>query len=407
MSIVIDKSMYKNFSCKLGKKNKITKVIGSQYVIDTSTKTDYEEGKKEGAPFSVSVDSRSSTMREAHCHYTQFALFNWSADYYLRRELRDITFVYYFTITGKTITNISDIYATYTLYYNKYVKTQNIINSENYQRSRYSNLYAQIESDANRPETSRNEDGTYKEYDESTTTAIPSPFPVGRWDDNSALIAYLDSQYQNTHQCKVQYISKTKNADGVNFDYRFKVTFDFNLYSGANEVFLNALTGNITKQNNYLYKVVKILIEVHGYTVSKEEVNSFYTKDGDESKVLELQTNELLQQSVVSISVGTGQKVISFNDIADEIITAYKDNRLIATFDLINNRKYEIDGETRYLRAGDRIKIKDLEGKYLSSSSETSSESVGNDFEIIKANSKYDGFYYREIVAKEILNSNS
>lgn len=79
----------------------------------------------------------------------------------------------------------------------------------------------------------------------------------------------------------------------------------------------------------------------------------------------------------------------------------------IATFDLINNRKYEIDGETRYLRAGDRIKIKDLEGKYLSSSSETSSESVGNDFEIIKANSKYDGFYYREIVAREILNSNS
>ena len=170
---------------------------------------------------------------------------------------------------------------------------------------------------------------------------------------------------------------------------------------------MNALTGNITKQNNYLYKVVKILIEVHGYTVSKEEVNSFYTKDGDESKVLELQTNELLQQSVGSVSVGTGQKVISFNDVADEIITAYKDNRLIATFDLINNRKYEIDGETRYLRAGDRIKIKDLEGKYLSSSSETSSESVGNDFEIIKANSKYDGFYYREIVAKEILNSNS
>lgn len=122
--------------------------------------------------------------------------------------------------------------------------------------------------------------------------------------------------------------------------------------------------------------------------------------DSRGSKTLELQTNELMQSPINNAS-------LSFSGIAQEIINAYKTDRLIATFDLINNRKYEIDGETRYLRAGDRIKIKDLEGKYLSSSSETSNESVGNDFEIIKANSKYDGFYYREIVAKEILNSNS
>lgn len=405
MSIVIDKSMYKNFSCKLGKKNKITKVIGNQYIIDTSSKTDYEEGKKECAPLAI---SGSNDYRESHAHYTSVALFDWSADTYLREERIDRTITYYFTVTGKTITNINNIYATYTLFYNKYEKTQTLITSSNYQNSKYSNIFKQIKADENRPDSSRNEDGTYKDYDDSTNTAMPRGLSADYYSsDTSSLIGYLYPLNNVTHECKVQYVSKTKNADGVNYDYRFKVTFTFNYSNGTNCNYISDLTGSLKWQTCKYNEVVKILIEVHGYTVSKEEVNSFYTKDGDESKVLELQTNELLQQSVGSVSVGTGQKVISFNDVADEIITAYKDNRLIATFDLVNNRKYEIDGETRYLRAGDRIKIKDLEGKYLSSSSETSSESVGNDFEIIKANSKYDGFYYREIVAKEILNSNS
>lgn len=144
-------------------------------------------------------------------------------------------------------------------------------------------------------------------------------------------------------------------------------------------------------------KVVKVEINVSGFTVSKEEVKS---EEGDGECVLELQTNELMQQSVTS-----SPSYISFSDTADEIINAYKDDRLIASFDLVNNRKILIDGEERYLRAGDKIKIKGLDGAFVSS--QNNDTGIGNDFEIIKANTKYEGFFYRQITAKEILNSNS
>jgi len=187
--------------------------------------------------------------------------------------------------------------------------------------------------------------------------------------------------------------------EACNSIYTFKVKYFFVVSSGWHTVrypFIGA-----PSHTNQYYEAQSIEITVNGFTVSKDEIEVMSGgSDSRGSKTLELQTNELMQSPINNAS-------LSFSGIAQEIINAYKTDRLIATFDLINNRKYEIDGETRYLRAGDRIKIKDLEGKYLSSSSETSNESVGNDFEIIKANYKYDGFYYREIVAKEILNSNS
>lgn len=187
--------------------------------------------------------------------------------------------------------------------------------------------------------------------------------------------------------------------EACNSIYTFKVKYFFVVSSGWHTVHYPFI-GAPSHTNQY-YEAQSIEITVNGFTVSKDEIEVMSGgSDSRGSKTLELQTNELMQSPINNAS-------LSFSGIAQEIINAYKTDRLIATFDLINNRKYEIDGETRYLRAGDRIKIKDFEGKYLSSSSETSNESVGNDFEIIKANSKYDGFYYREIVAKEILNSNS
>ncbi len=168
--------------------------------------------------------------------------------------------------------------------------------------------------------------------------------------------------------------------EACNSIYTFKVKYFFVVSSGWHTVrypFIGA-----PSHTNQYYEAQSIEITVNGFTVSKDEIEVMSGgSDSRGSKTLELQTNELMQSPINNAS-------LSFSGIAQEIINAYKTDRLIATFDLINNRKYEIDGETRYLRAGDRIKIKDLEGKYLSSSSETSNESVGNDFEIIKANSK-------------------
>lgn len=401
-NIVIDKSQYRNFSCKLGRKNKVNKVIGNQYVIDAATSTSYAEGSRSFAPYSI---GGSMEYREYHTKYTAMALFDWSAEYYLRYEKYVRTISFEFVVTGKTITNIGGMYANYTLYYNKYTSNQNLITASNYESSKSANIFSAIRSNSNRPSSSYDSStGTYSEYDESTTTSIPMPVPNSYYSGETNTIGYIPVQSSNG-DCKVTYISKSKNVDGVNYDYRFRVDLTFVVSYGANTVYLNWWTGNVSSQTINFNEVVRVDISVGGYTVSKEEVRAEYSIGGDESKVLELQTNEFVQQSIVSVPVGTGQSLVSFNDISNEIINAYKDNRLIVTFDLVNNKKYNINGVTRLLRAGDKIKIRDLEGKMLSSSTATEDD-AGNDFEIIKANTKYDGFFYREIVAKEILNSN-
>lgn len=399
MAVIIDKSQYKNFSCKLGKKNKITKVIGKEYLVDTSTKATYTEGNKDCTPSEL-----GGTLYDigAYADGEAFALFDWRNEYYLRREVHSRKGSYTFVITGKTITHIDKMVANYTLYYNKYTNSSGLIGSGNYSQSYSNNVFSAIRNNNNRPQSSYNEETKeYNEYDYTTKTCIPSYEAVAYYDKiGDTIIEYTDpGGIVPTQYCKVKLLSKTKNKDGVNYDYTFQVDFQFTYATGRNDVAISSFDGKHSHANEY-YEVVKIGIEISGFTVSKEKVDSDYCAGNDERYVLELQTNELMQQSIDAVAVGSGHKVISFKDVAAEIITAYKNNRLIATFDLINNRKYTIDGETRYLRAGDKIKIKDKDGNFVSSCGDTEN---GSEFEIIKANSKYEGFYYREITAKEIL----
>lgn len=396
-NIIIDKTQYRNFSCKIGRKNKITKVIGNEYIIDAYTSTAYDEGHRTAAP--TAFTGSNEYIKTSH-KGSNIALFDWNAEYFLRNERKYRTASYQFTVTGRTITNINDMSAAFTLYYNKYENNSALITESNYLNSNYYEIFAQIGVNGNRPSSSYDpQTGTYSEYDETTTTSIPLGYAEARYDniETGNVIYYTwarDMAIEKDQYCSVSFLRKTKN--GANYDYTFRVDFRFCIASGWNQVAVNSFSGNLTHKNHYM-KVVKVEINVSGFTVSKEEVKS---EEGDGECVLELQTNELMQQSVTS-----SPSYISFSDTADEIINAYKDDRLIASFDLVNNRKILIDGEERYLRAGDKIKIKGLDGAFVSS--QNNDTGIGNDFEIIKANTKYEGFFYRQITAKEILNSNS
>lgn len=405
MAIIIDKSQYRNFSCKLGKKNKITKVKGNEYIIDASATTSYEEGNKEFALNSIPNDITQTNADDGtNAHYTAFALFDWNADYYLRQEVHSKVIKYRFVVTGKTITNLNQLTAKYTLFYKEYTNTSQLVNSSNYNSGYSNDVFSSMRTNGNRPSSAYDSNTQeYSEYDGSTSSTIKTYVASGYYDNISDglsdTIGYAYPRYLPTHYCNVNFISKTKNQDGVNFDYTFEVEMQFTYLTAANHVAVNSWTGNISAHKNYCCEVVKVQIEVSGYTVQKEEIVSEYCPSGDDKYILELQTNELMQQSIEYVPVGTEQKVISFSDVASEIINAYKDNRLIITFDLINNKRYDIDGVVRYLEAGDRIKIKDIDDNYISSQGTGN----GNEFEIIKANSKWDGFYYKEITAKEIL----
>lgn len=125
--------------------------------------------------------------------------------------------------------------------------------------------------------------------------------------------------------------------EACNSIYTFKVKYFFVVSSGWHTVrypFIGA-----PSHTNQYYEAQSIEITVNGFTVSKDEIEVMSVgSDSRGSKTLELQTNELMQSPINNAS-------LSFSGIAQEIINAYKTDRLIATFDLINNRKYEIDGE--------------------------------------------------------------
>lgn len=394
MAVIIDKSQYRNLSCKLGKKNYINTVKGVEYKIDVASNDTFSEGGKEVTPAQLSSINYTNN-RGYKIEISPLGAGLIITDrIYLRNEVTYIRGSYTFSLTGKTLTNYTNaVRANYTLEYKSYESTTNLINETNYVKS--SRVFSAIKSDINRPEGSYDEDaGAYRECDGSTSGMIPhgeaQTTGIGLTKNHTCPTCSIPAQY-----CNVVFLRKETPSGSVNPVYHYRVDFCFVISSGWNVTDVNFW---MTKSySNYYHEVSKIIISVVGTTVSKEDVEvSVGGSDEHGAKILELQTNELMQSS-------SSTSALSFTDVANEIISAYKENRLIVTFDLVNNRKHSIDGVERFLRAGDRIKITDLAGNYISSQGTI----VGNDFEIIKANSKWDGFYYKEITAKEILSSST
>ena len=59
------------------------------------------------------------------------------------------------------------------------------------------------------------------------------------------------------------------------------------------------------------------------------------------------------------------------------------------------------DGNLRFIRSRDRIKIKDELGNYLGAYYDDSGNEIIPEFEVIRANGKWDGKFYKEIIANK------
>ena len=156
--------------------------------------------------------------------------------------------------------------------------------------------------------------------------------------------------------------------------YTFRVYYKFITLTGWNNVSENFWGSN--SYENICNIITSISFTIKGLTVDAEEVD---IEVGDGSKLLTLQTNELMQTLTTS-------STSLFETTAQTIIDNYSSNRAIITFKMVNNIKYLIDGEYRFLRAGDKIKLKDSQNNFISEYIEVvnGKQSVnGNDFEII------------------------
>ena len=140
-----------------------------------------------------------------------------------------------------------------------------------------------------------------------------------------------------------------------------------------------------------------INFKVRANTISVNE-NTFDYGNFDEEPYA-LESNEFLQYE-------NGESVedrMSYN-VSQEIFEKTERNRMLVSFNLFRLDKLDWDGDgnLRFIRSRDRIKIKDELGNYLGVYYDDSGNEIIPEFEVIRANGKWDGKFYKEIVAKQV-----
>lgn len=427
----ITKNQYKDLECYIGRKNLITKVTGKEYKIDTMNETTFQEGSFTLTPNELSSKSSASSFVLIKSTKDKSSegwwLRTFGHNHFLREECYYLKGSYYFNITNSLISDLSSVKLTFQIHYNKYTSSSHVVGDWNYKSN--DRTFTSMRNWGNRPSESRGENSdNATEYDSSTSGIIPhsSAKTSGLTPNFSTptlsipnqafnLVFISKDRYFKTLDNKIfstkTYYTKNGNnyvavssptssnlnnyyekCEDGKFCYQYRVDYLLVVSTGHNDLNVN-FWGTDSYWNEF-FEVVNVDIKVKGLTVKSEELAKEYGKG---TKTLELQTNEFMQSPITDTEN-------MFDNVARQIVEAYKDNRILCKFKLLNNQILTINGVQRYLRAGDVIKIRDEHDKYIKSF-ENNGVEIGCDFEIIKADCKYEGFFYREIVAKEILNN--
>ena len=225
--------------------------------------------------------------------------------------------------------------------------------------------------------------------------------------------------------------------------------FEISIWSGRNQYY----TSGINKEYRITLDVVKqIAFSITANNIETEPFDFNYSR-GNNNKQYALEDSNLIQfKSTQRIEDRQSYKT------SQSILDASSENRMVISFDLLDCKKYEfitrefiqipetqtqidlsktyytyneqtdtldgisatsifinpvidVDNETyyedayineyRYLKTGDLIRIKDINGKYIGNATNTTIVPNIRPFEIVSIHYKWDGTYHMEIVCKQ------
>lgn len=393
--IVLTGKDYENLNIKYSDLNIVKNVYGQEYLI---TETDIQNFEVESGNLNL-TDNDYVISNKTSIYPTAMRWQNpFGGEFWLRNE--DL-YMY-----GTCIASVKDvIYDTNSLSvlpqikYRKYrMRDDNfsIINNSNY--NSWSLLYENIRREEF---AQQNESG----YLFDTDTIIPyDKCEYGIQIIFAGIFGNVDTKtisvnpLQEIYNIKILSVSEEEGTI-IQFDYRMLIWHGFN--TGEIQTF-----GAFRENYWNLYVAKNIDFIVQGKSINTIS-NSFQymTRDSqsfstDESYTLE--TNELMQYRPNQIT----EDKLSYK-VSAKILNGMDTNRQIISFNLLNVNKYNFETkngsiDNRYLDVGDLIKIKDENDNWVGEYIDANGDSQISYFEIIKMQNKWNGSYYKEIVARQV-----
>ncbi len=380
--IILMPNQYKNLESFLGERNKVSMVVGKEYKIDTSNVFEISAGAK-----NLSIGTKTYVYSWAALDASNLFGTHWR----VREEFCVVSGSYSFAYTPTNESfDINSVVASYELKYNKYHKGSNPVNGNNW--TSYKCVFSSIKSSSNL------EKGDYSNEDwdsdnECWKTSGMIEHSRGKVSNWLGQESYTDSLYYPSQYVNIRFSHRVYNSSTQLTTYYFNVNYRFVSATGWSKHYQGFFSGN---DNSYYREVQEAIITIKACSVTSEEINKSV---GIGTQKITLQTNELMQSSMSS-------STSLFDTTANQIIDAYSNNRLIVTLKLLEIKQYTINGETRMLRAGDKVKIKNNKDKFISEYTKLQNNETiidGNEFEIIKIANCYEGKFYKQLTLREVL----
>lgn len=398
MVLEISSKDYNNLRTDYSDPNIINRVQGSEFLIDDASVVDfYFNNNPSQKEYAISVPISLNTNELKYYSYSlgkSGANIQENQVVWGREEFATISGTFSAKIDQVVFSDSISI--EYDIDYDSYQKTEkDLINSSNYKQLQYvfnsinnlSNMINKDESDNRIPQVINNStifngfrDG-YIYYEWRTGF-------LGRIVNKNGIL-FTGSVPGVSTDIKITSIDKNELGETlINVSYSICVWYGYTKYQKGS---------NPEEWENLLRVARSIKFKVRANTINTTE-NTFDYGDSNEDPYA-LESNEFLQYQ-------NGEPLedrMSY-ETAQEIFEKTERNRMLVSFNLFRLDKLDWDGDgnLRFIRSRDRIKIKDELGNYLGIYYDSSGNEIIPEFEVVRANGKWDGKFYKEIIAKQV-----
>lgn len=385
MVLEISSKDYNNLRTDYSDQNIISRVQGTEFLIDDASVVNFDI-----IPNSL-IDSSGTIIPSLPPSGNPNINFAWAEAgwYFITRRVHGraegITISGSFSAKiNEVIYDANNISVDYEIDYDSYYSENEIILSNNYKSNQF--VYNAIRSNA------------YLVNKDEHGNRIPQILNNSNFDMNTGSVyaqflwANKESSYRVNLTSNISVSNIVVNTltgeTTVTINFRLPLWYGYNIYK-------TWVTNSEFK--NYLNVLNKIKFRVRANTINVTE-NTFDYGDFAEDPYA-LESNEFLQYQ-------NGEPLedrMSYN-VSQEIFEKTERNRMLVSFNLFRLDKLDWggDGNLRFIRSRDRIKIKDELGNYLGVYYDSSGNEIIPEFEVVRANGKWDGKFYKEIIAKQV-----